>query len=480
MSKPRDLCKLASMDRNPSPPPSEEDENGDDAIGDTIYSKHWVFSILSKLVEVAVVEAKECDGSGENEVCEELDEELETEICKMWDMSMNEDVALFLQEFNVPEILLGVLAKSRSARLTEICVGILGNMTCFHETCLFISKYEELGEVLLLLLGDSDSQTILETCRLLSTCLSHQEAAAIWTDRIRNQPSVCDNICFVMSSSTNADLLVKVGEVVDKLFDLDEEMILMWIKPCAPSDAAPPGSTEENPSTKPELVHSVLEAAKQLRLEHCCEGLDIYMHILQLLTTVDGGIHSLVFPLKVGQATWSLLYDIICHDLCQPDDPSLIIQEQKTMLASILSVFSAMSSAQLEEDYMKIDQNIPLVGSLMRILQFLEDCQRTSPEGSDQILTKNSEEFDPEEDMNLKELKDICAEFLSTVLSKMSQDDVSEALKQGFLSEKTCITAFRNLLPLYITSVKIFIAVLDAVDHGVASSLGKEFPSLKP
>ena len=33
-----------------------------------------------------------------------------------------------------------------------------------------------------------------------------------------------------MSSSTNVDLLLKVGEVVDKLFDLDEKLMLEWIK----------------------------------------------------------------------------------------------------------------------------------------------------------------------------------------------------------------------------------------------------------
>lgn len=93
-----------------------------------------------------------------------------------------QDVSVFLQEFKAPDILLGVIAKSRNPRLTvshftvltplpaemyirflfalpvasfdysklllqEICVGILGNMACFHETCVSLSQNSDLGYV---------------------------------------------------------------------------------------------------------------------------------------------------------------------------------------------------------------------------------------------------------------------------------------------------------------------------------------------
>lgn len=43
------------MDRNPSPPPDTANEKEDedlDAIGDTVYSKHWLFSTLTRLIHV--------------------------------------------------------------------------------------------------------------------------------------------------------------------------------------------------------------------------------------------------------------------------------------------------------------------------------------------------------------------------------------------------------------------------------------------
>ncbi|PNJ47528.1 SAAL1 isoform 5, partial [Pongo abelii] len=121
--------------------------------------------------------------------------------------------------------------------------------------------------------------------------LSQAEVASVWVERIREHPAIYDSICFIMSSSTNVDLLVKVGEVVDKLFDLDEKLMLEWVRNggTQPLDQ-PQEESEEQPVFR--LVPCVLEAAKQVRSENP-EWLDVYMHILQLLTTVDDGIQAI-------------------------------------------------------------------------------------------------------------------------------------------------------------------------------------------
>lgn len=40
--------------------------------------------------------------------------------------------------------------------------------------------------------------------RLLLTCVSHQDVCSLWLQRIQQQASVCSNLCFIMSSSTNS------------------------------------------------------------------------------------------------------------------------------------------------------------------------------------------------------------------------------------------------------------------------------------
>ncbi|XP_053801394.1 protein SAAL1 isoform X2 [Vidua chalybeata] len=403
------------MDRNPSPPCNDAEEEEGDAVGNTVYSKHWLFSVLTRLIEV-IAPAEPDPAANPEGARTELDEEMENDICKVWDMSMDEDVALFLQEFNAPDIFMGVFAKSKCPRLTEICVGILGNMACFQDICMSISKDENLGQVLLQRLCDSDSPTLLETSRLLLTCLSQPEVASVWVERIRENPSVYDCVCFIMSSSTNVELLVKVGEVVDKLFDLDEELMLNWIKNGTCHSVGP--SVDDSPEELPDfkIVPCILEAAKQVRSDNP-EGLDVYMHILQLLTTVDEGIQAI---------------------------------------------------------------DMPLIGSLIRILQYMEGCGKRAVDNSKESEQEETGRTDVnEEDFHLKILKDICCELLSNMLQELTKENTLEGLHQGHLNEQTCSCAFQNLLPLYSASVESFLEVLREADQTLADNLEKCFPSLK-
>ncbi|XP_042300777.1 protein SAAL1 [Sceloporus undulatus] len=471
------------MDRNPSPPSSDSEEEAvvaGDSIGNTVYSKHWLFSVLTKLIEFLTPQKDDASELNNVEEEVELEEDMENVICKVWDMSMDKDVALFLQEFNAPDIFMGVFAKSKCPRLTEICVGILGNMACCQEVCMSISNDENLGQMVLQRLCDSDSPTLLETSRLLLTCLCQSEVADIWVKRIRENPLVYDCTCFIMSSSTNVELLVKIGEVVDKLFDLDEELMLDWIKKGSQWSVTQPVDDSSNEHQVIKIVPCLLEATKQIRSEKHSEGLDVYMHILQLLTTVDEGIQAIVQSPDSGKETWSLLCDLFCSEICQPDDPSIIVQEQKTVLASILSVLSAIFSSQTKQEFVKIQKNMPLIDSLIRVLRNMDECVKRSGVNLNKSKSEEPEKLGiAEEDCHLKIVKDICCELLSTMLLEMSKENILEGLKQGHLNEEKCSCVFQNLLPEYLSSVKSFLVVLHEVDHTLADSLENNFPSLK-
>ncbi|XP_075044495.1 protein SAAL1 isoform X2 [Mixophyes fleayi] len=457
------------MDRNPSPPSSDDEEEPSvDSIQNTVYSKHWFFSTLTKLIEM-ITENDKSEAGDDSSV--ELDEDMENNICKVWDMSMNEEVTLFLKEFNAPDILFGAITKSKCNRLTEICVGILGNMACFQETCLVISNNENLGEVLLLLLCSTDPPTLLETTRLLLTCVSQVDVVSTWLERIRKRPTVRDNLCFIMSSSTNGDLLVKVGELVDKLFDVDEDLMIDWIKAGCQEPGTPGNDIEEEKPAILGLVPSLLEAAKQLRYDSP-EGLDVYMHILQLVTTVDEGIQSLVQSPEDGERTWEFLHDLTCRDLCQPDDPPPIVHEQKLILSSVLAVMSVIFTSQTEQEYTEIQNNLSLIGSLTRILDKLETCQRRS---SNKLPDQGEAEDNvTQEDFHLKILKDVCCEFLSNILPQLTKENILEGIKQEHITEEKCLSALRNLLPLYAVSVNSFIVVLGEADQTLSETLQKE------
>ncbi|XP_023278158.1 protein SAAL1 [Seriola lalandi dorsalis] len=442
------------MDRNPSPPPEtadgEEDEDLD-AIGDTVYSKHWLFSTLTRLIHM-VTEHAEKDSEGQMQLPDDDEEDL----CRVWDMAMDKDVAGFLQEFKATDILLGVIAKSHCPRLTEICVGILGNIACFPDTCLTLSQNQDLGAVLLLLLGDTDPPTLLETSRLLLTCVSQKDVSSLWLQRIRQQTSVRSRLCFIMCSSTNTDLLEKVGELVDKLFDLDEELMKSWIT------AQPREEEEDDGESCLDVASCLLEAAKQLRQESP-NGLEVYLHALQLLTTIDEGIQVFAAPDGPGKAIWDFVCGVVCEDLCQPNDPPVVLQEQKSILVQAFSVLQALHSCQ-EQWPSKSDTSPSLIATILRVLQNHSECK---DDGTNKESTK---------DELLQTLAEITAEFLADIFNQITKDTVADLVNKGFLTEKTCLIAAGSLLPNFKTSFQHLQLMLAETDPQLADVVRKQFP----
>ncbi|XP_042352068.1 protein saal1 [Plectropomus leopardus] len=444
------------MDRNPSPPPEAADgeEDGDlDAIGDTVYSKHWLFSTLTRLIHM-VTEHSEEDSEGQMQLPDDDEEDL----CRVWDMAMDKDVAGFLQEFKATDILLGVIAKSRCPRLTEICVGILGNIACFPDTCLTLSQNEDLGAVLLLLLGDTDPPTLLETSRLLLTCVSQKDVCSLWLQRIRQQSSVRSSLLFVMCSSTNTDLLEKVGELVDKLFDLDEELMKSWV-----TDQPSEGEEEEEEEageSRLDVASCLLEAAKQLRSESP-NGLEVYFHALQLLTTIDEGIQIFAAPDGPGKAVWDFVCDVVCEDLCQPTDLPVVLQEQKSVLVQAFAVLQALHRCQ-NQWHNKSHTSLPLIGTILRVLQYHTEGKDDSKEDT--------------KDEQLQTLAEISAEFLADICIQIPKDTVADLVKKGYLTEKTCLTAASSLVPNFKASFQHLQSMLSETDPQMADMVRKQFP----
>ncbi|XP_067090916.1 protein saal1 [Osmerus mordax] len=456
------LGQSPTMDRNPSPPPERdgeqaEDKNEVDAIGETVYSKHWLFSTLTRLIQMVTDYSQE-----DSESQMQLTREDEDDLCKIWDMAMDKDVAGFLQDFKAADILLGVIAKSQCPRLTEICVGILGNIACFPDTCLTLSQNKDLGAVLLLLLGDTDPPTLLETSRLLLTCVSQRDVSGLWLERIRQNTSVPSSLCFIMSSSTNMDLLVKVGELVDKLFDLDEELMKSWISP---------QPAEEDGETRPDLASSLLEAAKQLRLESS-EGLEAYLHTLQLLTTVDEGIRALAVPDGVGQAVWDFLCEVVCEDLCQPGDPPLVLQEQNLLLVQALAVLSALYACP-DHNHHKADTYLPLIGSMLRVVQYHREYQQSKAE--DRACSGDPQKGKGQDDQ-LQALMETTTEFLADMVPHLSKDMVADLLGRGYLTDRSCLSATDSLLPQYTPAVQHLVSMLSETNPQMADMVKKQFP----
>nr|CAD7402935.1 unnamed protein product [Timema poppensis] len=122
--------------------------------------------------------------------CWHLDEEvwcsdLETELCLLWDMTIEEDVVWFLLNNNVLDIAKHILQDKKDPRLTsvslpyeqEITVGIIGNLCCVPGVRLRVNCTPGLPRVLMDLLNYPDPLTLIQLMRLLKTCLVQLEGA---------------------------------------------------------------------------------------------------------------------------------------------------------------------------------------------------------------------------------------------------------------------------------------------------------------
>nr|CAD7259575.1 unnamed protein product [Timema shepardi] len=230
-------------------PPLPVDMSGDadrmrgDAIGETLYSECWVIKVLMKLTKVCVLIAgqswvpniglsfaetldnvvsqaldnvvsqaldslvfqapdnlvsqsldslasKSLDSLVSQALGSLLDEEvwcsdLETELCLLWDMTIEEDVVWFLLNNNVLDIAKHILQDKKDPRLTsvslsyeqEITVGIIGNLCCVPGVRLRVDCTPGLPRVLMDLLNYPDPLTLIQLMRLLKTCLVQLEGA---------------------------------------------------------------------------------------------------------------------------------------------------------------------------------------------------------------------------------------------------------------------------------------------------------------
>lgn len=345
-----------STDRNPSPP-SEAFLNGNeeflrgDSIGDTVFSKHWVFTSLMKLLKAV---EKEDEGKEEEEkeaasLCGiEIDSDLENDLCKLWDMTANEDVSLFLEEWKSPDILLSVIAKTNAPRVTEICMGILGNMVCTASISKSLSENEDLVALALSMLSGRDPPTLVETCRFLNTSLSHPESANRWLAAIKEDEEVYQNVAFILQSSTNIDLLHNAVDLVDLILDSSEDIAEIW--------------------SSPSLVDGLVEAFKQARSERRAT-VSVILHAIQLISITSSGSECLV---RMNETLLPVLAQYM-SDVCEEE--VITTKGQERTMASSVIVVNNLLKGDKPEKILKDEKQ--LLKNLLKLLQVAKRDHKT-------------------------------------------------------------------------------------------------------
>ncbi|XP_033751268.1 protein saal1-like [Pecten maximus] len=340
------------------------------------FSKHWLFSTLMKLIEE--VEKDPEQGDEDAEFGLDVDEELQNELCKLWDISMNMDVARFLQEFKAIDILISVIGKSKAPRVTEICVGILGNMACDEEISQVMSENTQLINLILMLFENRDPPTLVETTRLLYTSLSKSSTSGPWITAVSESEEILNNLIFILNSSTNCDLLKNAGEVIDILLDQREDLCDAW--------------------ATSQFVTALMEAIKQIGCHHS-EALEIYFHIFQMFSTMEKGVETLVACSSDLEVPLMKYLGVLC------EDEIVGLDGREACLASTLSVLNILflsdnsvhdkltSNENLIRIFIKILEPLSPLVHMSRSSSSSDDSQESSQASSSSSQTETGEDI---------------------------------------------------------------------------------------
>lgn len=355
----------SSYDRNPSPPPEAQqisDLISQESIGNTAFSKHWLFTTLMKLIEE--VDRENEDGTDRNLVVD-VDDDLQNELCKLWDMSMNQEVTMFLNEFKAVEILSGIAEKSKAPRVTEICVGILGNMACEPSVCTTMAENQKFVKLMLDMLETRDAPTLVENTRLLSTCLANRETRRSWVRAIQRSEDVLSHLMFIFSSSTNTDLLKNTADLVATLLDLEADLCITW----ATTD----------------FIESLLEATNQIG-SSSTDAMEVYLHILQNFSTTESGVEVLVHHSPLLEKKILKYLDLVC------EYEIVSVDRLEVPLSSALSVLHSLLMARTRDQLPHLFTNERLMRILLKILEPLYPMLKKYQE---EIATKSGSTVRP-------------------------------------------------------------------------------------
>ncbi|XP_033123890.1 protein saal1-like [Anneissia japonica] len=360
--------RAVEMDRNPSPLPEElidQDVLRADIIGSTVFSKQWVLASLMNLLKGVEKESSEKGDDEENPDSNgiEMDQELEEELCKLWDMSANEEVVAFLHEWKSADMLINVVAKTNSPRTTEICVGILANMACIDQMRKDFAENQQLRDLVLALLEGRDPPTLVEVSRLLHACITDQTTAKPWLTAIKQNSSL-ETLTFILLSSTNSELLFNVSCLFDVLLDSDQDVLVSL--------------------SNSNFIQAVVEANKQVRKEKE-ECHDMLLHCLQILSTEQEGVRVLV---ECCSKVFPILYEYL-ETICEEDVVTIIGRERA--LSSVVSILQVL----LVNSDMGDDEQVSKLFKFL--LSILSTLKSTSTSNSTKVAVGIEKSTGPED-----------------------------------------------------------------------------------
>ncbi|GAB2234803.1 hypothetical protein Droror1_Dr00004069 [Drosera rotundifolia] len=147
--------------------------------------------------------------------------------CILWDLAANKSHAEFMVENLVLEVLLANLLTSNSVRITEISMGIIGNLACHEGLMKKMISTNGLVEAILDQLFLDDTPCLSETCRLLGLGLGIPERIT-WATALQSE-HLLSRILWIAENTLNPQLIEKSSGLLLAIVENEPEVVAMFL-----------------------------------------------------------------------------------------------------------------------------------------------------------------------------------------------------------------------------------------------------------
>ncbi|KAJ8749999.1 hypothetical protein K2173_013914 [Erythroxylum novogranatense] len=358
---------------HPSPPPDELFDVS------TTVDPSYVISLIRKLIPIDTgsksnhdkmsnssrMEASELPPSGEESgpnnmdinqsSCQSEDGDLlgeydiwEEHGCVLWDLASSPTHALLMVQNLVLEVLLANLKVSQSARVTEICLGIIANLGCHDVPMKRIVSTEGMIELIVDQLFLDDTQCLCEVCRLLSLGLQGSESNT-WAKALLSE-HILGRLMWIAENTLNAQLSEKILGLLLAILESQAEVSCHLLSTLMGLGL---------PSLLMNLLAFEMKNLTGERVSQRYSVFDVILRAIEALSTLEGHSQEICSNRE--------LFNIVCELVKLPDKVEVASScvTAAVLLANVLS-----DVPDLTYD---ISQDLPFLEGLLDILSFASD-----------------------------------------------------------------------------------------------------------
>ncbi|XP_049343756.1 uncharacterized protein LOC125808026 isoform X2 [Solanum verrucosum] len=264
--------------------------------------------------------------------------------CILWDLAASKTHAEFMVENFALEVLLATLMVSKSVRITEINLGIIGNLACHDVSRKKITTTDGLIGAVLQQLFLDDTACLCEACRLITLFLPSNESGFL-AEALQPEHILC-RILWIVENTLNIQLLEKSINLLLAIAESKQDVVAILLPPLIklglPRSLVDLLSVEISKLTPEErsperysILDSILQTVEALSViddysQEICSNKELFQLLVQLIKHPDKAEGLLgVFPfasddIEARSAIWSILARLLVR--IQKTDPSNLHQ----------------------------------------------------------------------------------------------------------------------------------------------------------